>query len=312
MPEVSAIIPTYNVADWLKQSIASVLDQTFTDYELIIIDDGSTDNTSSVVKDFNDKRIRYFYKDNNGIPSSRNFGIAKAAGQYIAFLDSDDLWPKDYLTVMTAALEQATDYGVAYCAVTQVYPNGREVKSWRAESCVSGWITRQFFLKRFVWCQAMVVRRDILSNFYWDESLKHSADIDAILKISQRAQFLFVSEVEAIRRLRPESISARRCSSNVSCNHIRILERFYRTHGRKYLSKRQAMQRISHAYRELAKQYYDFGARAIAIHLFKQAISYDPFSLKNYKGLIKASLKSKNSDEIPHWQISPQLPEIDS
>ena len=99
-PTVSVIIPTYNRAKWLKKSIQSVLDQTYRDLELIVVDDGSTDRTPEVVKSFKDKRIRYFRQTkkfpikSQGAAAARNVGIKKARGEFIAFNDDDDLWKK--------------------------------------------------------------------------------------------------------------------------------------------------------------------------------------------------------------------------
>ena len=165
MVKVSVIIPTYNTAKWLEQSIDSVLCQTFTDYELILVDDGSTDDTSSIVKNFDDKRIRYFYKANGGLAGARNMGLGKAKGEYIAFLDSDDLWPESYLEVMVSVLDEASDYGLAYTAMTVTYPDGTVTKHFRAESCLSGRVTLALFNKQFIWTQATVFRKSFLDGF---------------------------------------------------------------------------------------------------------------------------------------------------
>lgn len=90
MSMISIITPTYNRASLIPRMINSVLNQTYEDWELVIIDDGSADNTQEVVSGFNDSRIQYFKKENSGAPHSRNIGVAKAKGEYIIFLDSDD------------------------------------------------------------------------------------------------------------------------------------------------------------------------------------------------------------------------------
>lgn len=309
-PKVSVIIPTYNRGRLVKEAIESVLRQSFNDFEVLVIDDGSTDNTRDVVGAITDKRVCYFYKENGGVASTRNFGAAKARGDLIAFLDSDDLWPADYLSAMASALYNAVNYGVAYCAINQIRPDGRKVESYRAKDCVSGWITRELFHKSFIWCQAAVFRKGALSGFYWDEALKTSSDVDALLRISRKTEFLFVKEVEVTRRVREDSISVHSFSANVNCDKIRVMERFCAEYGAEYLSRREEGRRLSHVYKETAKRYYNLDARKASIYLFKRAISYDPLNIKAYKGLIKALLGNKSRETMPEWQMSAPLPEI--
>ena len=96
---VSIIMPVYNAEKYISRTINSVLNQTYEDFELIMVDDGSTDKGEEVIRKFTDPRVRFFVNDaeDKGAYSARNFGIRKAAGEYIAFLDSDDIWLKDKL-----------------------------------------------------------------------------------------------------------------------------------------------------------------------------------------------------------------------
>ena len=92
--DVSIIIPIYNASKYLKRCLDSVINQTKTELEIILINDGSTDNSEEIIKEYKDKRIRYFKNKNQGIGKTRNFGITKATGKYIMFLDSDDFLDK--------------------------------------------------------------------------------------------------------------------------------------------------------------------------------------------------------------------------
>src|SRR5699024_4081686 len=97
-PLVSVILPVYNAEDYISDAIQSVLNQTYTDWELIVVDDGSTDQTKKVINPFlEDDRIRYFYQENGGQGSARNKGIERAKGIYLALLDADDVWKVDKL-----------------------------------------------------------------------------------------------------------------------------------------------------------------------------------------------------------------------
>ncbi len=103
MAKVSIIIPTYNYGKFICEAIDSILNQTFKDYEIIIVDDGSTDNTEEIIKKYEDK-INYFYKTNNGPASARNLGIQNATGDYICFLDSDDIFLPNKLEIQVNLL----------------------------------------------------------------------------------------------------------------------------------------------------------------------------------------------------------------
>lgn len=96
----SVIIPLYNKENFIKNTIKSVFDQTFQDYEIIVVNDGSTDKSEEIVLEFNDSRLRYYSKENEGVSTARNFGIEKAQSDYITFLDADDYWYPEFLSVM--------------------------------------------------------------------------------------------------------------------------------------------------------------------------------------------------------------------
>jgi glycosyltransferase involved in cell wall biosynthesis len=206
MPLVSVIIPTYNRQVHVIEAIDSVLSQTLADFEVLVIDDGSTDGTAEAVRAIDDPRIRYFYKDNGGVSSARNMGIDKAQSRYVAFLDSDDLYTPEYLETMVSSLEDNPDYGVAYTAATNHFPDGR-VEEYRAEACCSGWITKEIFDYFFLFCQTTVIRRHLLENFFFDEQLDISEDVDFLLRLSCQSQFLYVPQPRMIRRVQVDSLS---------------------------------------------------------------------------------------------------------
>ena len=104
-PKVSVIMPAYNAAALIAKSIDSVLKQTFSDLELVVADDGSTDNTSEVVKAIKDPRVKYVKKENGGAASARNFGIKNSSGQYIAYCDSDDLFSANHVKLLADYLD---------------------------------------------------------------------------------------------------------------------------------------------------------------------------------------------------------------
>lgn len=129
-PKVSIIMPTFNGARFIKRSIGSVLSQAFKDFELIIINDGSTDNTRQVIKRCRDKRIVYIEnKKNLGVPKARNIGLRCARGEYIAYCDHDDIYYPGHLKVLSDFLDSHPDIGLVYADSLYIFPNGkREIK----------------------------------------------------------------------------------------------------------------------------------------------------------------------------------------
>jgi glycosyltransferase involved in cell wall biosynthesis len=118
MPFFSIITPTYNRAKFINKALESVLKQTFLDFEYIIIDDGSTDNTRGIIETFSDNRIRYIYQENQERSAARNHGIDLANGEYICFLDSDDYYLENHLEILWQNITKIAKPGLYY---TQSY-----------------------------------------------------------------------------------------------------------------------------------------------------------------------------------------------
>ena len=307
MPKISVIIPTYNRSTLIKDTIESVLKQTESDFEIIIVDDGSTDDTRKVVEDINDNRICYFYQNNSGVSAARNFGLSKCYSQYIAFLDSDDLWPKDYLSKMVSALEADNDFGAAYSPITLIYSNGKKIESYKRPEGKNGWITSDLFRNSFIWPSAIVLKSSACRGFFFDESLETSEDSDAFLRLSVKIKFVFVSEVEALHMISVNSLSK---NAGVTFRRLLSMERFYfKLGGDKVIHGKIAKRRLSHASRKLAEYQRKQNARMSAIKLFKHAIKYWPYDMRLYCGLFRSVIQNKNNDSQPDWTMPESLSE---
>jgi glycosyltransferase involved in cell wall biosynthesis len=127
MPKVSVIIPAYNQSRYLSQAVSSVLAQSMGDWEALIVDDGSTDNTGEVARSFSDPRIRYIYQENRGLSGARNTGIRNSAASYISFLDSDDLFLPQKLELLLGEMERHPEIGLAAGQAIPVNEEGRVV-----------------------------------------------------------------------------------------------------------------------------------------------------------------------------------------
>ena len=306
MPKVSAIIPTYNRSSLIKDTICSVLAQTETDLEVLVVDDGSTDDTRSVIKGLNDERVIYFYKTNGGPASARNFGLSKANGEYIAFLDSDDFWPANYLEVMVSHLETQKQYGLAYCSFGFSSADGirMELRN-KPKNCKTGWVTADLFHQSFVSLVASVVRRELIEDFGFDELLHDAEDSDFFLRLSLRAQFLYVPGIYVYIKSSPDSFSGK---AVLNCSRVLSLERFYyKGGGKEVLSPQVAKVKLSHAYRRSAKKYHKKSGRKAALFLYKKAIRYWPLDIRLYIGFVQTMLLNKKKDSNPAWQMPKPL-----
>lgn len=114
MPFFSVVIPLYNKENFIAQTLSHVLSQRFQDFEVVIVNDGSTDKSLQVVQSFDDERIKIYQQKNQGVSAARNFGIQQATGQYMALLDADDIWKNYHLQALYDAIQQYPDKGV-YC-----------------------------------------------------------------------------------------------------------------------------------------------------------------------------------------------------
>ena len=124
MTRVSVIIPAYNAMAYLPETIANVLEQTYTDFEVLVINDGSTDNTQEWISQIGDSRIRLICQTNLGLAGARNTGIREAQGEYLAFLDADDLWESTKLAQQVQALDNHPEVGLVYTWVAYIDEQG--------------------------------------------------------------------------------------------------------------------------------------------------------------------------------------------
>lgn len=123
MPYFSVVIPLYNKEKYIQNTLESVLNQTFADYEIIIVNDGSTDDSEAIVKQFTDSRICYYKTENQGAADARNFGIDKASSDYIAFIDADDLWLENHLETLKNLISEFPNAGIYASRYQLIFKN---------------------------------------------------------------------------------------------------------------------------------------------------------------------------------------------
>lgn len=199
MIETSVIIPTYNRLPFLKEAVQSVLDQTYRNFELILVDDGSTDGT----KEFAGKLetgIKYIYKKNGGPSSARNRGIREAKGRFITFLDSDDLWHKDKLKIEIDFMNSHPEAMVCYTDEIWIR-RGVRVNPRKKHQKYSGWIFERCLPLCIVSPSSVLMKREFFKEVgYFDENFPVCEDYDLWLRASLRFPFHFIPQKLIIKR----------------------------------------------------------------------------------------------------------------
>jgi len=204
-PKMTVIITSYNRARYLREAIASVLNQTFEDLELIVVDDGSTDETPEVVRAISDRRVRYLPRPHRGISASLNAGICEARGKYVARLDSDDVWLPEMLSTLVAVLDTRPEIGVAYGSAQAMDATGSLLphKLGRAEYFPDDSL-RSLIYDDCTCNIALVARRESLARAgIYDETLIANEDWDMWLRVARSDRFWFVDQVLAYFRVHP-------------------------------------------------------------------------------------------------------------
>lgn len=205
---VSIIMPVYNGQKFISKSIESVLAQSYKNWELIIINDGSTDMTEEVVIKFQNltNKIKYFYKANEGQVKATNFGILKSNGEYISFLDSDDLWEPDKLKKQVNFISQNKNIDFLYSKYNSIDENGNVLFTNISHDCINHYMN---LLKRcYIGRLTVIVKKSILIELnLFDESLHSTDDWDMWIRISNKFKLSFLDEVIASYRIHPQSMS---------------------------------------------------------------------------------------------------------
>lgn len=210
MPTISVVIPAYNAEQTILETLDSVFQQTFTDFEVIVIDDGSTDQTVALLKEIQDPRLQVFSYHNGGLPTARNRGIACASGDYIAFLDADDLWTVDKLELQLAALQADSAAGVAYSWTCNMSQSGEAFYPGHSVN-YSGNVYAQLLLGNFLASGSnCLIRRDAITSVgEFDPSLKSYEDWDYWLRLAARWTFVVVPKYQILYRQSPGAMSSK-------------------------------------------------------------------------------------------------------
>jgi glycosyltransferase involved in cell wall biosynthesis len=283
--QVSVIIPTYNSARFLTAAVESVLKQTFKDFEVIVIDDGSTDNTSEIIKQFGDS-VRYIFQKNQGVSVARNTGIKNSAAKYVAFLDADDVWMPTKLEKQIAALKENPKSKVCYTEYLSV-SSDLKPQDLRRLRCQNEVLSDLLLRGNVIGPPSTVFgERGIFEELGgFDSNLSLSADWDMWIRLASVTEWTFIKEPLLMYRL--HSLNMGRNSVLLEEDTLRLLEKSF------------AMTNLSNELR--AKR-----NAAFAYHYLVFAKSY--FSVGQYKNFLRCLMRSISTDvkQIRRFVISNQ------
>jgi glycosyltransferase involved in cell wall biosynthesis len=195
-PTVSIIVPAYNVAKTIRQTLDSLIHQTFQDIEIIVVDDGATDDTPLIIKSYKDSRMRIVRQVNRGLAGARNTGIQLSMGKYIAFCDSDDIWEAEKIELHVQHLESDSNIGISFSGSSLIDENGNFLRTIQSPKLKNISASDIFKRNPIGNGSVAVIRRATLDaiayrpanehqrDWWFDETLRQSEDIDAWIRIA--------------------------------------------------------------------------------------------------------------------------------
>ena len=205
-PTVSIIIPFYNRIEWVKEAIESTLNQTYDNFEVILIDDGSTDTVEDILE-IQDKRIRYYRQDNKGVSSARNTGIGLAKGEYIAFLDSDDLFMPEKLEIQLEVLRKNPEVGLVHSSYFQINESGDIIREINT-SKMTGDVFPSILYRNQIATPTVMVKKNAISNVPgFKEDILIGEDILFWAEIAKHYSFIWIEKCLSKVRIHSTSTS---------------------------------------------------------------------------------------------------------
>ncbi len=284
MATVDVIVPAFNAAKTLPFALESVIAQAFHDWRILLVDDGSTDNTAQVVAPFLDRlgpRIQYIRQENRGLPAARNTAIRAATAEFLALLDADDAWMPCRLAESVKTLRERPRASLAYGGVTCIDAEGRPGKTFVGRRRgAEGRIAPRIYMRKIdLPCPTITFRRsclDEVGNF--DETMRATEDRDLWLRIALRHEVAFVPRVLAYYRVSPGSMTAD--PQRMFQAQMQFIEKHYGAPGCGWMARRIA---LGQCYRQRAEALRSRGMRLAALKSSMQSLAACPLDLGNLR-----------------------------
>ncbi len=294
MPKVSIITAAYNSAAFIKTAIDSVVNQTYQDFELIVVDDGSKDETRKMVECYSKDakiKIRYIYQENGGPSKARNCAFKEAQGDYIAILDADDSWMPTRLEEGVNVLDSNPDIGFVHANIIGVDESGQAIKSFKRENqYLSGRIFVHLFLRKAdIASPTVLFRKSVCDSVgVFDENLTRlgSEDRDLWLRIAQKFEVHYIDQALAYYRIRSQSMS--HDYTNMLKGRLYIIDKYTPQGTGNQRLRKQALAKI---YRDMGDIFLFEKRFTQANAYYQKAIQYNPLSVWPWFNLLKSKFK---------------------
>jgi glycosyltransferase involved in cell wall biosynthesis len=282
MATVDVIIPAFNASKYLPAALESVGSQTFEDWQIVLVDDGSTDNTAEVVAPFIDRfgpKLRYIRQENHGMSAARNTAIRASTSEFIALLDADDVWIPSRLAESVQAFAAQPRAGIAYGLITYMDQEGRPLGTFEGNvGHAEGRIAPYIYMRKVeLPCVTVTIRRACIDEVgLFDETMRSTEDRDLWLRIALRHEVAFIPKVLAYYRTSPGSVSTN--AQRMLQAQLQFIRKHYGSEGCGLLPRQISWAR---AYKQRADALKAQGQPQAALMSALQALVIYPLDLNN-------------------------------
>ena len=284
MPTVEVILPAYNAAHFLPFALDSVIAQTFSEWRILLVDDGSKDNTAEIAARYADllgDRLKYIYQPNAGLPAARNTALRHAEGEFLALLDADDVWLPCRLQETLKVFRAKPGVGLTYGFNDSIDPEGKLLRTYRNVSRhPEGRIAPYIYMREMdLPCPTVTFRRacvEVVGGF--DETMRATEDRDLWLRIALRFDAALVREVLA--QYRPSTQAMTSDPERMFQAQLRFIDKHFGAPGCGPWARRVA---LSNVHRQKAEALLKYGSVDAALRTAWKAVTLHPFKLSNYR-----------------------------
>ena len=293
MPRVDIIVPAYNTARYLPAAIESVIGQTFEDWRILLVDDGSTDGTAEVVAPYAAKlgaRMKYIRQANAGLPAARNTAIRNSSAEYLALLDADDVWLPCRLAESVACMDQSTAVGLSYGFNSRIDSSGNVIDTFDSRQKHSeGQIAPYIYMRKVqLPCPTITFRRACVDEVgLFDETMRATEDRDMWFRIALKYEVACIPKVLAQYRVSPNAMTTD--PDRMLRAQLQFIEKYYGKPGCGWIARQAA---LGFCYRQRAEALLMKGQSRLALASSLRALALWPFDLSNARSF--ASLLARS------------------